>query len=83
MTTETPSPPKKKQPVWLIYFALVLAGFLFLADTYHLAHLHKWTVKLGVALVFSAFSLLIGNGRVAGYLAAGVLWVAVIATFFV
>lgn len=75
-------PPAKKQPYWLVYFSLLLAGLLLLADAYHLAHLYRWTVKLGIALVFSAFSLFIGNGRAAGFIAAAVVWLAVIAIFF-
>ena len=76
-------PPSKKQPYWLVYFSLLLAGLLLLADTYNLAHLHRWTVKLGIALIYSALSLFIGNGRAAGFIAAAVVWLAVLATLFV
>ena len=76
-------PPSKKQPYWLVYFSLLLAGLLLLANAYNLAHLHWWTVKLGIALIYSALSLFIGNGRAAGFIAATVVWLAVLATFFI
>lgn len=76
-------PPSRKQPYWLVYFSLLLAGLLLLADAYNLAHLHWWTVKLGIALIYSALSLFIGNGRAAGFIAAAVVWLAVLATFFI
>jgi len=76
-------PPSKKQPYWLVYFSFLLAGLLLLADAYNLAHLHWWTVKLSIALIYSALSLFIGNGRAAGFIAAAVVWLAVLATFFV
>jgi len=76
-------PPSKKQPYWLVYFSFLLAGLVLLADAYNLAHLHWWTVKLGIALIYSALSLFIGNGRAAGFIAAAVVWLAVLATFLV
>lgn len=83
MATEEAKPPSKKQPYWLVYLSLLLAGLLLLAEAYNLAHLHRWTVKLGIALVYSALSLFIGNGRAAGFIAAAVIWLAVLATFLV
>ncbi len=80
---ETKSQSKKKQPFWLVYFSLLLAGLLLLADAYHFAHLDWWTARLGIALIYSAVSLFIGNGRTAGFVAAAIVWIAVIATIFV
>ena len=76
-------PPSKKQPYWLVYFSLLLAGLLLLADAFDFAHLQRWTVKLGIALIYSALNLFIGNGRAAGFIAAVVVWLAVLATFLV
>ena len=76
-------PPSKKQPYWLVYFSLLLAGLLLLADAFGFAYLQRWTVKLGIVLIFSALSLFIGNGRAAGFIAAAVVWLAVLATFFI
>jgi len=76
-------PPSKKQPYWLVYFSLLLAGLLLLADAFGFAYLQRWTVKLGIVLIYSALSLFIGNGRAAGFIAAAVVWLAVLATFFV
>ena len=76
-------PPLRKQPYWLVYFSLLLAGLLLLADAFGFAYLQRWTVKLGIVLIYSALSLFIGNGRAAGFIAAAVVWLAVLATFFV
>ncbi len=76
-------PPSKKQPYWLVYFSLLLAGLLLLADAFGFTYLQTWTVKLGIVLIYSALSLFIGNGRAAGFIAAAVVWLAVLATFFV
>ena len=76
-------PPSRKQPYWLVYFSLLLAGLLLLADAFGFAYLQRWTVKLGIVLIYSALSLFIGNGRAAGFIAAVIVWLAVLATFFV
>ena len=73
---------RKMQAVWLVYTALIIAGLLLLADAFHILHLAKWTAKVGVCLLFSAVALIIGNGRPAGYIATGIVWLAVIATLF-
>lgn len=78
-----PKSVSKKQPYWLVYFSLLVAGLILLADAYHFAHLHRWTARLGIALVYSAVSLFIGRRRTAGFIAAAIVWLAVIATFFV
>jgi len=89
MATEQTKPtlntkhPSKKQPYWLIYISLLLAGLLLLADAYHFAQLYRWTARLGIALVYSAVSLFIGRGRAAGYIASVIIWLAAVATFFV
>jgi hypothetical protein len=78
-----PVKKKRKQPFWLIYTALLLAGAILLADAYDFTQLARWTARLGVSLVFSAIALIIGNGRSAGFVAAAIIWLAVIATIFV
>ena len=81
---QTSSKPKKrKQPLWLIYIALLLSGLLLLADAYDYSHLGRWTGRFGVVLVFSAVALVIGNGRQAGFVAVGIVWVAVIASYLI
>ncbi|MGD8923180.1 MAG: hypothetical protein PVH24_08005 [Candidatus Zixiibacteriota bacterium] len=74
---------KRKQPYWLLYISILLAGILLLADAAGYAPLQRLTARLGIALVLSAFALVIGNGRQMGYWATGIIWVAVIITFFV
>jgi hypothetical protein len=82
MTVDQQKTIVKKQPYWLVYLSFLLAGLLLLSDAYHFAHLAKWTAKLGIALVYSAVSLFIGKGRAVGYVAAVVMWLAVLATIF-
>ena len=79
---EQSSKPEKKQPFWLITVGVVLAGILLLADAFGLLYLHKVTAQLGVALLFSAFALLVGKGRWPGYTAVAIIWLAVVAMFF-
>jgi len=83
VTAEEVKPPSRKQPVWLIYFSLLVAGLLLLGDALNIPHFHRWTLKLGVALVYSAVCLFIGNGRKAGFIAVILVWLAVIATLFI
>jgi len=73
---------RKKQPVWLVTAAVVLAGVLLLADAFDLFALYKITAQLGIALLFSAFALLVGKGRWPGYVATAIVWLAVMTMFF-
>jgi len=66
------------EPVWLVWAALLLAGLLLLADAFHIYQLTKWTARLGIALVFSALALFIGNGRWPSTAATAIVWLAVV-----
>ncbi|KAA3633421.1 MAG: hypothetical protein DWP97_09210 [Calditrichaeota bacterium] len=82
--TKTVKVNKPKKPMmWLIYVSLALSGLVLLADAYSIYPLAKWTAKLGIALVYSAFALVVGNGRKSGYTAAAIIVVAVLATFVI
>jgi len=84
MTDEKKSGDKARSDArWLIYLAALIAGAVLLADAYSYAPIQKITAKLGIGLLFSAFALLVGNGRAAGYVAVVILWIAVILTFVV
>ena len=78
---ENNTPTKPKQPVWLVYVSLFVAGVILLGDAFSWSFLYSWTARLGVALVFSAVALLIGNGRSVGYIASGLVCLAALATF--
>lgn len=69
-----------KQPYWLIYIALLIAGMLLLTDAYHIAHLNKWTARLGIALIYTAFAFLIGSGRWVVIPAVTIVWLGVLVT---
>jgi len=78
MSDALPDKKPVKNMVWLIYVALVLAGLLFLADAFGVSHLERWTARLGIALVYSAFALLVGNGRKVGYAATAIIWLPLV-----
>lgn len=72
---------KRSQPYWLVYLALLIGGVLMMADAYQIMHLHRWTARIGIALIYSAVALLVGNGRWAGFMATAIVWLAVAATY--
>ena len=74
MTEQAAGSKKAGGMIWLIYVALILAGVLFVADAFNISHLDRWTARLGIALLFSALALIIGNGRKTGYVAATIVW---------
>ena len=80
-TSTEPASQTKQRPWWMLYLTLLVAGLLMLADAYSLAHLHRWTAKFGLALVYSAAILFVGRGRPLSYVSAAILCLSVIATF--
>jgi hypothetical protein len=82
MEKTVPARPKKP-PYWLIYVSLLMSGVLLLADAYNVTQLSRWTARLGIALVFSALSLLWPKSRIAGQIAALIIWIAVIVSYFI
>ncbi|MEW6050947.1 MAG: hypothetical protein AB1644_07795 [Candidatus Zixiibacteriota bacterium] len=83
MGDEQGGAPKPTQPYWLVYLAALLSGLLMLAQAMHYYPATKITAKLGVALIYSAIALFIGNGRPAGFIATTIIWVAVIVSLLV
>ena len=51
-TNDKPVVSPMARPWWLLYLTLLAAGVILLADAYQLAHLHRWTAKLGVGLIY-------------------------------
>ncbi len=78
MTEASAAKTSPKKMVWLIYAALILAGIVFLADAFNISHLDRWTARLGIALLFSAFALIVGNGRKVGYIATAIIWLPLV-----
>ena len=83
MTKNNESPKKKSQYYWLIYLALLLGGIILIAQAVDFTHINKWTAKLGVALLFSAFALLVANGKKTGYVATSIIWIVIIISYFI
>lgn len=75
------SKAKKKQPYWMIYVAALFGGVIMLSDALGFAPMQKITVKLGVALIYSAFILLTSKAQKIAITAACIVWLSVIATF--
>ena len=75
--------PRSKQAMWLVYVSLIIAGLLFLGEAYGLAGLHRWTARIGIALVWSAIALLVGNGRWSGHAGTFIVWAAVIIVWII
>ena len=71
----------QSEPYWLVYIALVLAGIMLLSDAYYIAQLSKWTARVGIALIYSAIAMFVGNGRWPGHLAVVIVWLAVVLTY--
>lgn len=68
-------------PLWLIWVALLIAGLMLLAEAFQIYQLTRTTARLGVALVWSAAALMIGNGRWAGNVATVIVWLAVVLAY--
>jgi len=68
---------------WLVYVALLIGGVLLISDASKFAPLQRISAKLGIGMLYSAFALFVGNGRPAGLIASGILWVAILATFLI
>lgn len=69
-----------RQPAWLMYTGLILAGLVLLAQAFEWSSLSQWTAKVGIALIFSAGALLLGRGKSSAIIAVIIVWVAVILT---
>jgi hypothetical protein len=67
--------------LWLVYFALIIAGTLLLADAFHFRVLTKLSVRLGVALLFTAIALMAGKDKPAGIISIAIVWIAIIIVF--
>ena len=80
MTTENSIP--KKSLNWLIYLSLIIAGLLLLADAFNATYFSRWTARIGIGLLFTAFAFIVGTGRKATQVAIGILYGAIIITYF-
>ncbi|MFH2048709.1 MAG: hypothetical protein ABIJ12_04610 [bacterium] len=88
MTTESNNPQTTKQPIkkssyWMIYTSLLIAAVVLLGDGLAISHLNKWTAKVGIALIFTVFFMLVCKNQTKAIIASLIIWVAVIATFVI
>lgn len=80
MSTTT-APSSTRRPWWILYLTILVSGLLLLADGFQIAHLDRWTARLGIALVYSAFVLFVGKGRTLAIISAAIVCLAVLLTF--
>ena len=71
------------QRYWIAYIGLLIAGIILLADAYNFTQLHRWTARVGIALIYSAFALMLGKGQSSGVIGSLVVWAAVLLTLFI
>lgn len=72
-----------KQPYWVIYLGLLLAGILMLAEAADYLPLQKISAKLSLGLLYSAVALYVGDGRPPGYIGTVIIWAAIILSFLI
>lgn len=72
-----------KQPYWVIYLGLLLAGILMLSQAAGYSPLQKISAKLSLGLLYSAVALYVGNGRAPGYVGTVIIWGAIIVSFLI
>jgi hypothetical protein len=72
----------KQKLFWLMYLALIISGVLLIADAIHWYALTRLTVRLGVALIFTAIALFAGRDKPIGIISIAIVWVAVVITLF-
>ena len=70
------------QRYWIAYIGLFLAGAILLADAYNVTQLNRWTARVGISLIYTAFALVLAKGRVSGTIGSIIVWVAVLLTLF-
>jgi len=83
MSDEKSAAPSKNNTIWLVYLSLLISGILLLSDAYHLTQLQRWTARIGIALVFSAVALYVGNGRKTGFIAVIIMWLTIAAIYLI
>lgn len=72
-----------KQPYWIIYLGLLLAGILMLSQAAGYHPMQKISAKLSLGLLYSAVALYVGNGRAPGYIGTVVVWGAILVSFLI
>jgi len=80
MTTENNIP--KKSLNWLIYLSLIISGLLLLADAFDATYLNRWTARIGIGLLFTAFAFIVGAGHRKTPIAIGILYGSILITYF-
>jgi hypothetical protein len=82
MSTNKTTTARSAKLVWLIYTALLIAGIILIGDALNIAAISKLTTRLGVGLVYTALALILGKDKPHGIIGVGIVWVAIIITFF-
>jgi len=75
--------PVKRSTYWMIYTSIFVSAVILLGDGMALTHLNKWTAKVGIALLFTVFFMLVCKNQTKAIIASLIIWIAVIATFVI
>jgi len=67
----------------MIYTSIFVSAVILLGDGMALTHLNKWTAKVGIALLFTVFFMLVCKNQTKAIIASLIIWIAVIATFVI
>jgi len=82
MKNQTENSEPKNSLAWLLYLSLILSGLLLLADAFDATYFNRLTARLGIGLLFTAFAFIVGAGHKKAPISVGILWGAIIATYF-
>ncbi len=83
MGDSSSSAAPKKQPYWVIYLGILIAGLIMLAEAAHYRPGQRLTAKLAAALLYSALALWVGENKPHGYIGVAIVWAVVIISLLV
>ncbi len=82
MKNQTENNKLQKSHNWLIYLSLIISGLLLLADAFDATYFNRWSARIGIALLFTAFAYIVGAGKKKSHIAVGILWGSIISIYF-
>jgi len=81
VSDEQPKTSSSKSALWMIYVSLAVAAMVLLGDGLAVSFLEQWTTRIGIALLFTTFFLLVCRNQTRAIIASVIIWLAIIATF--
>ncbi|MEA2031699.1 MAG: hypothetical protein U9N55_08930 [candidate division Zixibacteria bacterium] len=81
MNDKQPQKSSKKSTFWMIYVSLIVAAFVLIGDGISALYIERWSVKVGIAMLFTTFFLLVCRSLTKAIIASVIICIAVVATF--